>query len=243
MAKLFGFEVRRTPKKDKKLVLAPPQKFVPTKEEKFKWISDLNISSVLDIGAHEGKTAIQFLDIFPKANIYSFEPIPECYEKLAIKTKGNSRIQTFNFAVGDSNGKVTFHQSTYSPSSSILPMAKAHEDAFPFTEGGKKVEVELITLDSFYLKNKLESPLALKIDVQGFEWQVLKGASLVLEKAKLLLIETSFVELYKDQKFFDEIYTYLINLGFSYAGSFDQLFDPNNGLPIQQDAIFLNTKL
>lgn len=238
MATFFGIEIRRAPRPVKK-VTPVGHKFVPAENERYLWIQNMGIRSVLDVGAHEGKTAVCFLSLFPDAHIYSFEPIPECFAKLNEKISGNKRCRAFNLAVGENIGVIEFHQSAYSPSSSILPMAKAHEEAFPFTQGGNKVEVNVITLDHFIQENKLENPLAIKIDVQGFEWQVIKGATETLKKTKLLLIETSFVELYKYQKLFADIYNEMIRLGFIYAGSFDQLFDPHNGIPIQQDAIFI----
>ena len=234
--RVFGISGKKVPANHSRLTT---HKFVPDANQKFLWIQQLEIKTVLDIGAHEGKTAIQFLSLFPDANIHSFEPIPECYSKLVEKTKNEKRCKTYNLAIGETGGTIEFHQSSYSPSSSILPMAKAHEEAFPFTEGGKKVSVNVTSLDSFASQNTFETPLAMKIDVQGYEWQVLKGAINTLKNTKLILIETSFVELYKDQKLFSSIYEMLIQQGFVYVGSFDQLFNPNNGKPIQQDAIFI----
>lgn len=238
MAKLFGIEIRRAAKQ-KAAAPKPKHKFVPDAHEKNLWIKEMGIKTVLDIGAHEGKTAVSFLELFPEATIYSFEPIPQCYEKLVERTKDYPRCKTFNCAIGEASGTIEFHQSNYSPSSSILRMAKSHEQAFPFTEGSVKLNVPVIALDDFLIKENIDGHLAMKIDVQGYEWQVLNGAKKALEKVKLLLIETSFIELYESQKLFSDIYSRLINEGFVYAGSFDQLFNPHNGKPIQQDAIFI----
>jgi len=239
MAVIFGIEIKRAPKPKAKTVLGPQHKFVPGSDEKHLWIKNMGIKTVLDVGAHEGKTALQFLELFPGAEIHSFEPIPDCFAKLCEKTAHQSRCHAYNVAVGAEKGTISFHQSNYSPSSSILPMAKAHEQAFPFTAGGTEIKVEMTTLDDFTEAQKLVGPFALKIDVQGFEWQVLMGATQTLEKVRLLIVETSFVELYSEQKLFTDLYGWLTKNGFVYNGSFDQLFDPSNGFPIQQDAIFI----
>jgi hypothetical protein len=90
MARFFGIEIHRE-RKQVKADLSVKHKFVPNQDEKYLWIKNMGIKTVLDIGAHEGKTAIQFLSLFPEAAIHSFEPIPACYEKLVEKTKDEKR--------------------------------------------------------------------------------------------------------------------------------------------------------
>jgi hypothetical protein len=79
----------------------------------------------------------------------------------------------------------------------------------------------------------------LKIDTQGFEKNVLLGGTEMLKRVRLIIVETSFGELYKDQPRFPEIYRMLQERGFEYRGSWDQFHNPKDGAPIQQDGIFL----
>ena len=77
--------------------------------------------------------------------------------------------------------------------------------------------------------------------MQGFESQVIRGGKKTIDRAPIVVIETSFVELYEGQPLFADIYDQMRKLDFTYSGSLGlgQLRSPTNGLPLQQDAIFL----
>jgi hypothetical protein len=55
------------------------KKIAPSTEDRFKWIQNMNIKTVVDVGAHHGESAMQFHELFPNARIYSFEPLPDCF--------------------------------------------------------------------------------------------------------------------------------------------------------------------
>jgi hypothetical protein len=95
------------------------------------------------------------------------------------------------------------------------------------------------TLDSFFDKNQIKSPLLLKVDVQGYELPVLEGGQSILSRADAVIIETSYYPLYKDQPLFEEIYEYLVSRGFRYVGNIDQLESPNDNSVLQADAVFV----
>jgi hypothetical protein len=86
---------------------------------------------------------------------------------------------------------------------------------------------------------KLASTVLLKIDTQGFEENVLTGGERTLPQTKIIIVETSFGELYRGQPRFTEIYRWLEERGFEYRGSWGQLNNPKEGMPIQQDGIFI----
>ncbi len=85
------------------------------------------------------------------------------------------------------------------------------------------------------------TPVLMKVDVQGFELDVLAGAETTLQRVDVLIVETSMVELYERQPLFHEVYEFLRARGFVFAGSFDQILDPSGGAVLQADAIFLRT--
>jgi FkbM family methyltransferase len=217
----------------------PGKKFAPDQDDKYKWLDALNIKTVLDVGAWEGDSVKQFTGLFPEAAIYSFEPIPDTYKKLKALEKSVPRLKTFNCALGDKEGVMEINRSEFSPSSSLLKMEQSHKDAFPFTAGEWKEEVKIKTLDSFQSELDLQKNVLLKIDVQGFEEHVLKGARAILKEVKVIIIELSFVELYAGQPMFDTIYTLLRNAGFIYSGSWHQLLRPQDGTILQQNGVFL----
>jgi FkbM family methyltransferase len=202
------------------------------------WLKRLGVKTVLDVGANTGQFARVAHIVFPDARIYSFEPLPSCLNQLNDRMKDVERFQSFGSAIGSKDERITIHESASSPSSSILPMTRNHTEAFPWSEGGRDVEVELRRLDYFLPKMQLDGPVLLKIDVQGYSMEVLRGAPDTLAKADLVLIETSVVTLYEGESTFDDVYQFMKNAGFSFTGVLDQLVHPETGAILQMDAIF-----
>jgi hypothetical protein len=84
----------------------------------------------------------------------------------------------------------------------------------------------------------LQSRVLLKIDVQGYDFEVLKGAQELLAQVDYVIVEIGVQLLYEQQASFEEIYDYLRGLDFIYAGDFDQLVSPKDGKVLQIDALF-----
>lgn len=204
-----------------------------------KWLREQAFDAILDVGANTGQFARAAHTVFPNARIYSFEPLPECVAAMRQRMKTIPRFQAFASAIGDQDGVVTIHQSASSPSSSILPMSAQHTEAFPWTGVAAVVEVELHTIDHFLPQLDLTGNVLLKIDVQGFSQQVLRGAPKTLDLVQVVLIETSFIQLYEGEASFDDIYNHMRTAGFQFAGFLDHLEHPQTGRILQGDAIFV----
>jgi FkbM family methyltransferase len=228
----MGIAIQRIPKDDGK-------EFAPRAENRYKWLRGMGFGTVLDVGGHIGESALQFREILPQTRIYSFEPLGDCFRKLKENLAGTADHLAFNVAIGAVPGKGTIHRSDYSPSSSLLPMADLHKSAYPFSAAAHEETIVIETLDSMAPKLELRGEILLKIDTQGFEKQVIAGAQATLPKVRLIIVETSFAELYRDQARFPEIYRMLADKGFEYRGSWDQFQNPADGMPLQQDAMFL----
>lgn len=207
------------------------------------WLRSLEFDVILDVGANTGQFARAAHLVFPNARIYSFEPLPSCLSEMQSHMKGIANFRSFVSAVGSEDGHITIHQSSSSPSSSIFPMTVEHTSAFPWTEGGKDVEVEIHRLDFFLPQMDLSGKVLLKIDVQGFSQQVLLGAPETLKQADTVFIETSFVQLYDGEPTFDETYSFMRDAGFEFIGFLDQLQHPKTGQILQGDAIFQRPEL
>jgi FkbM family methyltransferase len=151
----------------------------------------------------------------------------------------NNKLKTFNFALGSKSGEQTIFKNEFLPSSSLLSMAEVHKTIFPYTRESKPETIFIKTLDSMSDQIEYLSRVLLKVDVQGFELEVLKGAKQSLKSIAIIIIETSYLELYESQPLFDDIYTFLKDSGFIYYGNFDQMPDPKTGLVLQSDAIFV----
>ena len=131
------------------------------------------------------------------------------------------------------------HRSDYSPSSSLLKMGQLHKEVFPFSAGEILETVDVNTLDNIAQELVLADNILLKIDVQGYEQKVIMGSRNILKRIKVIIIETSFHELYEGQPLFSEIYDILNRLDFVYSGSWGELKSPLDGAPLQQDSIFI----
>jgi FkbM family methyltransferase len=216
----------------------PTYRFKPREADKYKWIQDLDVRTVLDVGAAGGESVDFFHGLFPAAHIVSFEPLVDAYRRLESRKATVPKLTTFNVALGATCEQKAMNRSEFSPSSSLLKMQQVHKDAFPFTAGESSEMVEVRTLDSVVGDIAFDDPVLLKIDVQGFEEQVLMGARETLKRVTLLIIELSFVELYAGSPSFDRIYKLLTETGFVYLGSWHQLHNPKDGRVLQQNAIF-----
>lgn len=203
------------------------------------WLHELNIATVLDIGANRGQFALTINTIFPKASIYSFEPILDCFEQLTASMKSIKNFKAFNIGLGESSGELKFERNAFAPSSSFLKMMDTHKTLFPFTCDSQTITVKVEKLDGIAEQLKIMEPLLVKVDVQGYEDRVLRGGEQTIKRAKLIIIETSFQKLYDEQPLFNDIYNQLLDWGFVYIGTLDQLHNPQNGQILQADSLFL----
>jgi FkbM family methyltransferase len=204
-----------------------------------KWLHSLNINTILDIGANLGQFTNTALHLLPNAKIYSFEPIPDCFEKLSDSVRNNNNVTTYNIGIGAESGTISFQYNKFSAASSFLPSTDRLKESFPYAGETNLIDVSISRLDDIAKDLEIGDSLLTKIDVQGYEDKVLAGGEKTVKRSKVIIIETSFEKLYEQQPLFDDIYRSLVNWGFSYAGSIDQLEDPNDGRPLQCDAIFI----
>lgn len=211
-------------------------------ERRFLWLSRLPIRTVLDIGANIGQSAIFYHGLFPDARIYSFEPIGHCYAELKRRVSDIRVASAFNLALGDTHGVTTLYRSASAGSSSLLPMEDLHYRAFPSTRPAGEEQVRVARLDDLAGDLTLEDDILMKIDVQGYEDKVLAGGQSVLERARLVITEVSFQELYRGQTLFNDINRQLEGAGFRYMGSMKQMLSPLDGGVLQADAVFLRAK-
>ncbi len=206
------------------------------------WLRALNIKTILDVGASTGQFARLMHAVLPGARIYSFEPLPECYEALKRALEPEADFHPLQLAIGEENAKLNFYRSIHTPSSSFLKMTKLHREAFPETIEGqqeKATAVESRRLDDAVKDLAIEDGLLLKLDVQGYESKVIAGAPQTLKRVKVAIIETSFVELYESQPLFDGIYHLMRDAGYVYRGNLQQMMHPTTGEIVQADSVFV----
>jgi len=204
-----------------------------------KWLLDLDINTVLDIGANVGEFTCIFNELFPEAKIYAFEPLPDCYSRLEERTRNKDKIKTFNVGLGSKDGEMQIHKSSWHPASSFREMSDLHKQNYPHSSDSKDLNVRLKKLDDIFNINDLSKNIFIKMDVQGFEDEVIKGGLNVFKLAKIIIVEISFETLYKDEPLFDGIYSLLKPLGFNFVGNLKQSVNKNDGRFLQADCIFI----
>ena len=171
-----------------------------------KGLTQFNIDLVLDVGANIGQFASELRTVGYKGQIVSFEPLSGAYELLSLKARRDAKWQVHRRgAIGDYDGEIEINVSGNSVSSSVLPMTEAHSSAAADSAYIASEQVPIYRLDAIapdYLS--ATGRHFIKMDTQGFEWQVLDGASDTLQRAQGVLCELSLVPLYEGQRLWFE---------------------------------------
>ena len=172
-----------------------------------KKLISANIESVLDIGANVGQFAIDMRRNGYQNAIYSFEPVAQTFAVLTENSAQDDNWHALNVAVGESEGNAQINVSNNSGlSSSFLEMEPIHLNNFPNSISISSESVLLTTVDIQTAALEIEPKTSiLKIDTQGYEYHVLKGAAYSLGEFKYCYLEVSLVQLYKGEKTFFDI--------------------------------------
>ncbi len=197
--------------------------------------------TVIDVGANVGQFAVACAKIFPGVAVHSFEPLPDCVERLKRNVARLADVHVYPLALGAESGETTMHVNSHSHSSSILALGERHRRAFPSAREIGDIKVKMSTLDLEMKSIFLERPVLLKLDVQGYEALVLEGATETLEKIDYVLLEASFRPMYVGEKTFMDIVRTMEGYGFEFLRPVDWLSDPHNGEVLQVDALFVKS--
>lgn len=199
------------------------------------------VDLVFDIGANQGQFAIGLRESGYKGKIVSFEPLSSARKGLSrFSSEDSSWLLHEQSAIGDYDGVAKINVSENSFSSSILEILDAHSAAAPDSKYIDSETVPIARIDSIVDKYLQEdSSLFLKIDTQGFEWEVLEGAAQTLKQVCGVLCELSLVPLYEGQRLWLEIIECLESKGFSLWACQKGFTDPRTGQTLQMDCIFV----
>lgn len=200
--------------------------------------SGFDFRSVIDVGASVGTFSAAARHVFPHARVYAFEPLGIAFDEFQRRNGSDPMIHCRRVALGSHKLRLPIHVDRYLYSSSLLRMTGVHQEAFPYTGPVAEEAVEVIPLDDAIPPSCLERPALLKIDVQGYELEVLAGAGTILDAVDALICEMSFVELYAGQPRFDAVYRFIVEHGFEFGGAVHQLRHPRTGEVLQMDGLF-----
>jgi FkbM family methyltransferase len=157
--------------------------------------------------------------------------------KFAKFFKDDQSVKLYNAAIGPFQGQELMHVSAKDDSSSLLPMGGEQVKAFPGTQEIGTIHVDVAPLEHFLKSSDISSPALLKIDVQGYEYEVLLGCDSLISSFSNVYCECSFIELYTGQKLVDSIADWLYQRGFRLAGVYNISY-AKSGRAIQADFMF-----
>ncbi|MGB0424622.1 MAG: FkbM family methyltransferase [Flavobacteriales bacterium] len=136
-------------------------------------------SNCVDVGSHKGEVLKEMRSLAPKGRHFAFEPIPDLFADLKQRYNGNTTI--FNYALSDKEGTSTFQHVVSKPAYSGMK-----QRSYDHTPTINEIEVKTQTLDAILPEG---TPIDLiKIDVEGAELQVLKGARSIIKSNQPLVI-------------------------------------------------------
>jgi len=195
---------------------------------------------IFDVGAFDGRTAVAYIKKFSGAAIHSFEPFPASFAKLSAARVNNEHVLN-DFALSDDNVQVPFYVSSAKTCNSMLPSSGFSVSINQGFENENVISIPTKKLDDYCAEKNIGLIDILKIDVQGAELKVLKGACEMLEQKKISLIyfETEFSPLYEGQPLFEDISLYLRDKGYVFFSFYNFNHLPN-GRMVAADAIFVS---
>ena len=172
------------------------------------------ISTIFDIGSHEGQSAVKFREAFPLATIHCFEPASIQYGNLIRRLSCDKRVTCYRVAVGSVPGLAEIFLTENSTMCSLI-----RPEYYQGTES-----VAMTTVDKFCSENGVRRIDLLKIDAEGFDLEVLRGAADVLSSGRVsfVLAEVGFNRDDQRHVLFDEVRDFLADRGFRLYGIYDQ---------------------
>jgi FkbM family methyltransferase len=208
-------------------------------------LNSRNINCIIDVGANRGQFALLTRKLGYRGRIVSIEPGLEAFKVLESLAEADKDWLVLRMALGSKPGKVKLHVTSSDDLSSLLPPAACASVYFP--EASQVVRVEEVSMSTLSLlfdelvKGISDPCVFLKIDTQGYDFEVLKGAESILPKISALQIEVAFVPLYEGVPSWHEIILWCESHRFRLHGLFPVLYDPS-GYLVEADAIFVRIK-
>lgn len=207
----------------------------------FNHLKSNDFQTIVDVGANRGQFVLVARRQFPQARIICFEPLEEPAAVFRRVFKSDPLTSLHQIAIGPEEKQLPMHVSHADDSSSLMPISDLQSRIFPGTEEKEIRNIEVKPLNAILSAKDIITPALLKIDVQGFERDVLKGCLSLLSSFKYIYIECSFMELYIGQALAHEIIAFMEKEGFFLSGVYDLSYD-RQGIAVQGDFLFMRSE-
>jgi FkbM family methyltransferase len=200
-------------------------------------LSGLPVKTIFDVGAHIGMTALEFSDRLPAATVYAFEPSPKNFQRMAGNLVGKPDIRRFKIGFGAHPERAKLFMDPDHPSMARLNA----KETLP------SEEVEIATIDQFCSEQSITTIDILKIDTEGHEVAVLKGAPGLLATGNIRLIKAECT-VNPDNAYhtpFADLCAVLYPLGYRLFAIYEQTDNPRSPGPHLHrfDATFISPKI
>ena len=204
--------------------------------------AECGVKTVLDVGANFGQFAQDLRKHRYRGQIVSFEPLSAAHAALEKSAAGDARWRIApRMALGNAPGTAAINIAKNLASSSLLPVHERSVMASVETAYAGCESVDVRRLDDV-VDAAYEEPLALKLDTQGYELQVLEGATHALGRTAVVLSEMSLTPLYKNGAVFADVYTFLERSGFRCISLIQGFADNRRNELLQVDGVFVRDR-
>jgi FkbM family methyltransferase len=183
---------------------------------------------IMDVGAFRGDWARICIDIFPEATITCIEPQDSPQEELKKIANEHSNVKVMQTLLGRSESYIPFEE--IGPGSSILLGKKNAGTAKRMT-----------TIDALIGGGHCKPPELLKLDVQGYELEILEGYTRNFDRCQVIQIEVSLLPIVQGAPLLHEVVSYLYGRGFVMLDIDELIRAPSDGATWQIDALFCRT--
>lgn len=190
--------------------------------------------TLFDIGAHIGESTEVYARLLQECEIFCFEPAPDAFAKLEDTVSSIPKAHAYNLGLSDSPGERLLK---INPNSTMSRLS---------AKGGEEIMVPVATLAEFCQNNNIPHIDFVKIDTEGHDLEVLKGAAYFLENIDILQCEVSANRYNRFHAFFEDICNYMFDAGFYLYHIYEQTPEwTGGGYPIMRrfDPVFINSNL
>jgi FkbM family methyltransferase len=199
-----------------------------------------DVDVIIDVGANAGQYGKRIRAAGYGGRIVSFEPLADAFRHLERAVAADPLWDCHRIALGARDGRMPLNVSGDLEASSLLPMEARHRRHCPPSAYVGTETVDVAPLDSLVSRVGARSnTIYLKLDVQGYELEVLRGARRVLSDTALIEAELSLVPLYTGGPLYREVIDHLDACGYELISVEGITEEPDTGHMLQLDAIFV----
>jgi FkbM family methyltransferase len=206
-----------------------------------RFFSQHPVDLIIDVGANEGQYIRLVRAVGYRGRIIAFEPLAQPHTRLSQLAATDQNLTVWpRMALGDHVGEVEMNVSANLASSSILTMLDSHLAAAPHSAYVGREKVAIGRLDGCVSAEVSAARFAfLKIDTQGYEAAVLRGATGLLPLVRAVQMELSFIDLYEGQPLIHDMLNLMDEFGYGLYTFIPGFKDPASGRMLQCDGVFV----